>query len=368
MIGFFLALGMSHLSSLYFGGASKAWQDFLPIIIGYFLVANSITSARKLNIFLSVLVLCTAFLAVEGIVEAKRGVSFFGVEPTLQHAGHGTDGEELTVTRIKWVGTFADPNDLAMTFVIVVPLLLDRFLRKRQAVTIGLLALTCYGVILTNSRGGMLSLLAALFSYLMLRYRNVKGLVVGAGLALVLLVLGPSRMGQLSSSEESAYNRLDSWYAGYQMFKSAPFFGVGKGRYLDFHDLTAHNSFVLVFAELGLFGTLFFVGLFYFPVTSCLKTVFGSPPETKDEELFHTYCAIWGGLAGLMVSMLFLSRSYVLLPYMMVALSVSFINVAGAEKGFVNVFSDGENCNFTKIALIAGSGILLFNIVIKVLL
>ena len=45
------------------------------------------------------------------------------------------------------------------------------------------------------------------------------------------------------------------------MFKSAPLFGVGFGKFADIADLTAHNSFVLCLAELGFVGSTFWVAL-----------------------------------------------------------------------------------------------------------
>ena len=54
--------------------------------------------------------------------------------------------------------------------------------------------------------------------------------------------------------DESNAGRLDAWSAGLGMFRQQPFFGVGYNMFTDHNEITAHNSFVLCFAELGLFG------------------------------------------------------------------------------------------------------------------
>ena len=71
-------------------------------------------------------------------------------------------------------------------------------------------------------------------------------------------------MAQISNGDDSAYGRVEAWYEGIQMFKSSPVFGVGKGMFTDFNNLTAHNSYMLVLAELGFVGSIFFLGLFFY--------------------------------------------------------------------------------------------------------
>lgn len=371
MLGFYLAIGLSHLSHMYFGGAVQSMQDFYPVFIGYFLIAHSINSEKKLKIFLALLTACVAFIAIEGILEAINGASYFGVQALEQGAGYNDEGARITIRRIKWVGPFSDPNDLAMVFVFVVPILLDYLLKRIVIIPLTLLGLILYGLYLTNSRGGFLSLLASIFAYIVLRYKSVKGLVIGLCLGGLLVSFGPSRMGNLSASEESAYGRLEAWNSGYQMFKSAPFFGVGKGMFTDSNPLTAHNSFVLTFAELGLLGVIVFVGIFYFPIRNGYKTIFKAKSDNTDKESLNLHNALLSSLIGLLTSMFFLSRSYVLLPYMTVALLMFFTTVVNKETGlhsYVNSSEDGMRQNMKNIFIIAVIGIVFVNVMIKVLL
>ena len=90
----------------------------------------------------------------------------------------------------------------------------------------------------------------------------MRGVVLGLILAVFGMTFGPSRMSNMSAAEESANGRLDAWYAGFQMFKDNPLFGVGQGMFTDYHYLTAHNSYMLVLSELGFFGSIFFMGFF----------------------------------------------------------------------------------------------------------
>jgi len=224
--------------------------------------------------------------------------------------------------------------------------------------------LSIYGLYLTNSRGGILSLLAAVGAYFILRYRSRRGLVIFCIAAVLLLNFGPSRMGDMSASEASAHDRLEAWYSGYQMFKSAPLMGIGMGFFTDQYELTAHNSFVLILSELGVLGAFFFVGIFYFPIARVVQTHFQTDSQQESPPLLSgSYNAILSGLVGTIVSMFFLSRSYVLLPYILVALPMSIILLTPpvSSHAFKSTYVD-----YVKILFITVFGIIAVNVFIKI--
>src|SRR5258705_278562 len=88
--------------------------------------------------------------------------------------------------------------------------------------------------------------------------------IVGVIVAVVFLNFGSSsRINEIDSKEQSAQGRIAAWSEGLQMFKRNPVIGVGYGMFTNSYPLTAHNSFVLSFAETGLIGAYFWVGLLY---------------------------------------------------------------------------------------------------------
>ena len=221
---------------------------------------------------------------------------------------------------------FNDPNDLGLALVLPVPFLLDRLLNRKYLVAALCLPFLLYALYLTNSRGAPLALMASVFVYFVLRFRSKKGVVIGLALSAILILFGPSRMAQLSGGDDSAYGRVEAWYEGFQMFKSSPVFGVGKGMFTDFNNLTAHNSYMLVLAELGFVGSIFFLGLFFYPLRWAKKNLLKESDslEGKLDRCFLS--ATFGSLAGLMTAMFFLSRAYILLPFMLIAFLTVLIN------------------------------------------
>ena len=101
------------------------------------------------------------------------------------------------------------------------------------------------------------------------------------------------------------------------MLKSHPLVGVGYGQYQELNGLVAHNSFVHTFAELGLIGAFCLVGMFYWYFKG-LK----ARPEVSDE-LAGWYRALIASGAGTLMCAWFLSRQYVAVLYVLLAVGAS---------------------------------------------
>ena len=115
----------------------------------------------------------------------------------------------------------------------------------------------------TNSRGTVIGMGAVLMAFGYRRFHSLPGTLVGATAVLALLMFGPSRTSAMDGSDSSAQSRVEAWGEGLGLLKANPVFGVGFGRFLEFHYKVAHNSIVHTFSELGLFGAFFLVGAYY---------------------------------------------------------------------------------------------------------
>jgi O-antigen ligase len=320
MIGFFLSILMSHVAHHYFGGLVNSFNIFLPTFVLFFVILNAINTEGKLKFTIWFIILVMFLLVFQGIDQARTGIGWGGQEITTQI----DDKTGVITERINWVGIFNDPNDLALMFVIAVGLLLpfifsrvNFLLRLINAAIMGGLG---YGIYLTNSRGGQLALLATVFFFFVRKTRKflIGGILGGLGTA-VILAFGPSRMGMLSTSEESAANRMDLWYGGIQMLKSNPIFGVGQGMFMEDMPQTAHNSFVLAAAELGFVGFFLWIALIYVSMKGLLSV------QNSNKALANYALGIQSALVGFCAAAFFLSRTYIILPYMLFAMAGSIV-------------------------------------------
>jgi O-antigen ligase len=249
-------------------------------------------------------------MAVQGIVQYNTGVGLGGTTSVMSQK------------RITGLGIFNDPNDLAMTLSCTIPFCVYLFsLTKNHLLKLfyitSALALV-YGIFLTNSRGGILSLGGSLGYILFRKFKNkLLAVIVGTLVLTLFIAFGPSRMSELNSQEESANDRIESWYVGVDLFKQNPLLGVGYGMFTEYHHLTAHNSFVLAFSELGIIGFICWLALFYFSARNLL-IIDISKKELSNLALIFESCFL-----SILMSIFFLSRTYNILLYIFFALSVS---------------------------------------------
>lgn len=320
MAGFIGAIILSHASRGYVQSSIDAVIRCLPAIIGYYLISFSLKNRGRYKGFILLLIVLIMFLSYEGWLQVTTGFCDGGGAPLIIK-GRTLDGEIVEHIRITWYGIFGDPNDLGLVLVMGIPFLLNMAFNKQFLLPTICIPLITYAIFYTNSRGSYLALLASVMFYFVIRYRNKSGGIIGLVLVGILFILGPSRMSGLSSNEESAQGRLEAWHAGFQMFKSNPLLGVGQDMFLDYNNLTAHNSFVHVMAELGFFGLFFFVGLIYFPLNWLWMNLFKENRLAFSKEDLGLVSATFSSMLGMLVAMFFLSRAFILVPYIIFAMA-----------------------------------------------
>ena len=330
--GFFLAALLSNPAWGYFGGFQVALFLLLPSIFCYFLIRGAVRTPRHLRILGYALVTLTLFQAINGIAQFRTGVGLGNVEAYQQRETVTTDGveERREVLRIRGTGIFNDPNDLAMAFAVAMPFLVGPMLAKRtmflgRVLAAALSVPILFALYLTNSRGGVIGLAAALVPYVWRSGRWLTKIVVVVGLVAALGLAAPSRMNEMGGDDDSAQGRVQSWSAGIQMLKTRPILGVGFGRYSEYNELVAHNSFVHTFAELGLIGAFCFAGMFFWTFRGLAAVSTTSGPNLKERERLSG----WGddlfmACVGLAVSMIFLSRQYTPIVFVFLAMAGSY--------------------------------------------
>ncbi|HRG98388.1 MAG TPA: O-antigen ligase family protein [Polyangiaceae bacterium] len=211
--------------------------------------------------------------------------------------------------RARWRGTLSDPNELSvfigagLTFMFALYSVMQT---KAKNLLIALaLGVVFYCVILTGSRGGILVLLA-IFGVYFLRKYGLKGLVVAGISGSPVLLLG-GRSGE--DAEASSLERLGALYDGADFFKQSPIFGLGHNQFIENYFITAHNSYLLSAAELGLPGIILWFALVWSSVKIPWEVAF-RPPWGMDPRLYPFSVALITSFAGILVGIFFLSFTY----------------------------------------------------------
>ncbi len=328
-LGFIAAGVLSLPANGWFGGGYVAFMQLLPLLVLYLLVRISVQSERQLRGLVVLLVWLSLFQAANGIVQHWTGVGFGQTVALDQYYEDGSDDlmggrHAEVVKRIRGTGIFGDPNDLAMSLVIVMPFLFGPILARdrgfsRRVLALGALGILLYALFLTQSRGGLLGLALMGAAYAYRRFGGASVLVAVAA-SVLLIVAGSGRLQAMNASEDSAQGRIQAWSAGLDMLKSKPVLGVGYDAYTEHHALVAHNSFVHTVAELGMVGGVCFIGVFYwlFAGTSASRNPAGAALSPLSLE-------IWASGIALVACACFLSRQYSPVLHIPLALGAAHI-------------------------------------------
>jgi hypothetical protein len=231
------------------------------------------------------------------------------------------------VRRVRWRGQLNDPNELAVFLGMVIPLLLAlSAIKKKTTVTIFALAtigIYFFCVILTQSRGGQLTIGAVLGIYFVLRF-GMKGLIAGAAMAAPVALLGGRSDAMAESSSEE---RASILYEGVDAFISHPFGGVGVDQFRDYTsvNLTAHNSYLLAATELGLFGMLCWMTMFWTAVKIPFAIMWR---KESPEELKPLATGLIVSFIGMSIGIFFLSFNYKQLLFIWFGLSGALYRIA----------------------------------------
>ncbi|MGZ3426728.1 MAG: O-antigen ligase family protein [Polyangia bacterium] len=306
LLALFTLVGLSATWSYWPKYTFDTFTDGLKYLAVFFLVANLVDTEARLATFVRVLALASCIPA-------------FGAIWSHAHGEHLVEGD-----RASWIGFFANPNDLAYHLVVGVAMLLAAAnaakTTRRRIAWWSLLAPVFYGILLTQSRGGML---AASVVCVFWALRSVKRapLIVGAACVMAAVVfISPNnpwshrtQSATAFGEDVSARGRIDAWRTGVNIAKERPLTGVGAGAFMiawpefapgDAGEVrTQHNTFIQLLSELGIPALLLFVGALaagVFGMRRSSKTPSSLLPFTRGVQCGlagFVCCSIFGGIA-----------------------------------------------------------------------
>ncbi len=324
ILGFAFWLFLSAFFSNHQGLAvSKFIEIFSKAVIVFVLIQNSLETERD-----AVLVKIALILSIleKGFISFYQ--SFMTPKTGLEEVGE----------RLQSIGILSNSNDIAAIFVLVIPLVVFFILKSKIRpfswifAAITFFSLT-YLVWESQSRGAVLAIAAIIGGWLVLKITKIKYLV----LVLILAVVGGvgviSLMKRSSGDlEGSTSNRIIFWKAGANMAVRNPIFGVGywgfTGNFSSYaidgdtgsegKNMTAHSSWVLALAEGGFMALALFMGLW----TYALYRAWLMRKDHPDYFL---------AILGYGVAITFLSHTYLLFPYIILALVITHSKLKGTR-------------------------------------
>jgi hypothetical protein len=321
----------------YYPGMSLQFlQEFLIKFGLYlYLVIRLINTKERIEGFLYTIIIGGVTMGVAAVLQQKTGVRTH-------------------------VGDMYDPNDLAMLVVTILPIcFMTIFATKRFFSKMFLILASVFMLIAittTQSRGGFIGLVVVATCMIFMRIAKVsriKRIIPIAILGLIFIYsMGSEYKGRIESifeNSDSGADRILIWKRSLTIIKDHLILGVGPnafttayGDYLANNRFpgelsrqvgggkwqTTHNSFLLVFAELGLPGFIIFISILYLTFRN-LRRIMKLPLADNEESKKIKYYG-----AGLMISLVgfltcgfFLSQAYNGLIYTICVLSSSMLRI-----------------------------------------
>ena len=255
ILGLCFAVVSSMVASGWAGGAPAALMEFVPNALVFFFVVLNFRKKGHLQLIVLVLLGCALYTIFQGNYALQtQDYRNVYLEPMRNN-------DNVWFVRLRGMSFLNDPNDLAQFMVGLIPWVFifwvkDRLLRNFIFVIVPVSVLF-FGMYLTHSRGGMLALMVVAVVAGRKKLGLIPAVIAGGLLFIGLTVAGFA--GGRDISMDSGADRMDAWAAGLKMIRAHPIFGVGFGRFTDWHNLTAHNTVVLCAAEIGLMGLFFWM-------------------------------------------------------------------------------------------------------------
>jgi O-antigen ligase len=274
LLGLIVAIALSEVANGWLGGVLESLRTFLPSAAVFFFLVVNVTTIRRLKIVTLAAVASCLVVAVEALCGYYAGYrpEIFILETIVYSPHNEVIGQLL---RVRGTGFLSDPNDLAQILLIALPLAFVAWRRGRVVtnffvvlVPAGLLLWTTY---LTHSRGGLIALAAIALMAARKKLGTTASMVLAGVFIFGMLALDFTGGRGISAADGA--DRLEAWANGLVMFKSAPLFGVGFDGFREFNDITAHNSFVLCLAELGILGSTLWMALLVTTTTNLNRII-----------------------------------------------------------------------------------------------
>lgn len=320
--------------------AMEEWERFIKIQLMAFLTLAMLTSAKRIDLLVWVIVLSIGFYGVKG--------GLFTLRTGGNHLLWGPPGSFIRGN-----------NEIAFAILVTLPLI--RYLQlhnsnRAMRNALGICLLLCMIAVLGSySRGAFLTIIAIL-AFLCIKSRRrwlfggVAVLVAIAGIAFMPADWG-ARMETIQDYDEdaSAMGRINAWQFAINLANDRPLLGGGFRTFTpdlftiyapdprSFHD--AHSIYFEILAEHGYVGFTLFIML-GFAIWRCNSTVIAHARENLDIQPRGDLAAMLQvSLVGYGVGGAFLGLAYFDLLYHLVAISIA--NRVLAEHA-INNGTEGE--------------------------
>lgn len=274
---------------------------YMPFFLSAIIYINSFERLKK---FFNIWMLLMIYLSIKGII------------------GKGIGGSSF----------LSDENDFSLLMNMMLPFGYFLFMYekefKKKMLYLASSLLAVISVVASSSRGGFVGLLSVIIVIWLFSPKKILSLLLAGLLATAIYYSADQKywaeMSTITNTEDStAKQRMDSWTAGWDMFKDNPF-GVGGGNFIvrfpEYQPETmtrgmwgraAHSLWFTLLPELGIFGILIYGLLLFYNLRDInWLRKFKKYPNNDIRYAYYLSLSFIASFAGYFASGTFLSVLY----------------------------------------------------------
>lgn len=335
IVAMFVAAGLSLASTANLYALRNDWITLAKAMMLYFLVLVQVRSPDRYRALLLTVAICGTAMVSICVLDYLEIVDFEFITHVADRDGFDEEEEmSIIVLRMRGTGLFEDPNDISLV-IVTAGLLCVYFLTHREPflprpVWILMLAVLLLGLMLTRSRGGVLSMGAGIVTLLTFKYGKWPA-IFGVLCAILAVPLLGGRQGEIDLEGGTGQERVQLWAEGYDELKSSAIvFGTGLNTYSDIVGLVAHNSFVHTYVELGFIGGTCFFGIFFFALYGLLK-LWLVRHEIENQDLLRMQPFLIAITLAWVIGFMSLSRAYVTPTFLVFGMMATYLRMIGSR-------------------------------------
>lgn len=319
ILTFFLFIGVSSLKSVGSAVSLSFIYQFMSYVLLFFLVANNLRTEEARRAVIFALFLSTFLLSIYGIYQYFWGLDITRMKVALYHSGEFPPEFMTRLGTDKVFSTFVFPPALAGFLLLVMPLSISMGFVGRsrfERIFCGFISfpLILWCLILTFSKGGwvsaVLSMVVFVFIWLTV-IKRVKKNVVAIGVTIcvlifiLLIVFDCLPKATFSGFIGSFGVRVGYWKSIPPMVRDFFLIGSGPGTFgimypgyrilLGRETQMAHNNYLQVLVETGVFGLVAFLWIWIRFLRRGIRLIFA---EKVDRMLI---LACFAGIIGFLI-------------------------------------------------------------------
>lgn len=263
LLFFILFMGLSLFnSSPYIMKSLKAlffkWLEYILIFI---MTQDILCNSKRVRNCLIILLSVAALICIDALFQRFMGIDFLRHKITMPlYPGARSYAITATFHHYNDFGAYLVFN---LPFVLVLLISIKNRLHKSALFLLVLLLLVC--LILSYSRGALLGFISAIILMLFLFPKEQKSVYIFTTLVILIMIFIPGLKERIFFGDSGRYL---IWKDTLKMIREHPFLGIGLGTFMDYYRKYillvgniqyAHNCYLQIWAETGVFALLSFI-------------------------------------------------------------------------------------------------------------